>query len=189
MQDSKEYLETCQIEETVWRSKRSNFTKDELVVARGTENGIRGHFMAWECKEDRPECISWNGTVSWYPRMFWAEVEHRNTVTVMDFPEFLTEREPGQKSYNHDIGRSVIEHQGNYYLKLKPFLQEGKKIIYVPAVVTEKPDSFSAAVSYVQWFNENHRQIQKYGQLLSQSKKAKKRRRERLSQEIYKKIG
>ena len=107
----------------------------------------------------------------------------------MDFPEFLTEREPGQKSYNHDIGRSVIEHQGNYYLKLKPFLQEGKKIIYVPAVVTEKPDSFSAAVSYVQWFNENHRQIQKYGQLLSQSKKAKKRRRERLSQEIYKKIG
>ena len=189
MQDSNKYLETCQIKETVWRSKRTNIDNDELVVAKGTENGIKGHFMAWEVKQDRTECISWNGTVSWYPRMFWAEVEHKNTIAIMDFPEFLTEREPGQKFYNHDIGKTVIEDQGNYYLKLKPFLKEGKKTIYVPAVATQKPNSLSAAISYVQWFNENHRQITKYGSLLSQTKKAKKRRKERLAQQIYKKIG
>jgi len=189
MQDNKEYLETCQIESTVWRSKRTNFTNDELVVAKGTENGIKGHFMAWECKENRPECISWNGTVSWYPRMFWAEVNHKNSIVIMDFPDFLTERVPSQKSYYHNIGRTVIEHEGNYYLKLKPFAEENENRVFVPAVATDKPDSKSAAISYVQWFNENHRQITKYGHLLSQTKKAKKRRRERLQQKIYKKIG
>ena len=111
------------------------------------------------------------------------------TLNVCHVPEFLTEREPGQKFYNHDVGKTVIENQGNYYLKLKPFLKEGNKTVYVPAVATQKPNSLSAAISYVQWFNENHRQITKYGSLLSQTKKAKKRRRERLEQQIYKKIG
>ena len=58
MQDNNKYLETCQIKETVWRSKRTNIDNDELVVAKGTDNGIEGHFMAWEVKQDRTECIS-----------------------------------------------------------------------------------------------------------------------------------
>jgi hypothetical protein len=185
MQDNQEYLETCQIEQTVWRSKRINSNNDELVVARGTDSGKPGYFMAWEVKEERPECISWNGKCCWYPRMFWADIDYENSVVVMDFPEFLCEEEPSQKSYYHKIGSTVIFHNDNYYLKLKPF----DKDKFIPVVKTDRPDSFSAAVSYVQWFNENHKQISKHGKLLSQTKKAKKRRRNRLEAQIYKKLG
>jgi len=98
MQD-KQYLTDCHIETTVWRSKRLNQLNDELVVARGTDKGISGHFMAWEIKENRPgESISWNGTVSWYPRMFWAEQDIKDSIQVIGQHEFLTHRVPAQKN-------------------------------------------------------------------------------------------
>lgn len=189
MQD-KQYLTDCHIEITVWRSKRLNQLNDELVVARGTDKGISGHFMAWEIKENRPgESISWNGTVSWYPRMFWAEQDIKNSIQIIGHHEFLTERVPAQKTHNHIIGKTVIEHNGDYYVKLRPFTEQQDKITYIPILETDMPNSYSAAVKYVQWFNENNRQIVKYGKLCSQSKKAKKRRSRRLIQRNLQKFS
>lgn len=188
MQD-KEYLTDCHIETTVWRSKRLNQLNDELVVARGTDKGISGHFMAWEIKEKRSESISWNGTVSWYPRMFWADQHIKKSIQILGQHEFLTQRVPAQKTHNHIIGKTVIEHNGEYYVKLRPYSENNDNVVYVPILETDQPDSYSAAVNYVQWFNENHRQIVKYGKLCSQSKKAKKRRAQRLLQRNLQKFS
>ena len=46
------YKKNCEVIETVWRSSRLNEGGDELVVAKGIQDGKTGYFMAWEVKEN-----------------------------------------------------------------------------------------------------------------------------------------
>ena len=50
-------------------------------------------------------------------------------------------------------------------------------------------DAYSLAVSYVQWFNENHRQLITHDRLLSSAKKARRRRRARMERKLHNKFG
>ena len=182
------YKETCVIEKTVWRSTRTNPKGDELVVAAGKYKNRTGYFMAWETTENRPECISWNGKTSWYPRMFWLYVKPQKSLLVQTELEVLDERVPGEKSYWHKT-KDLIEKDGEYYVKLKLYKENEHGVpIYKPSTVTDRPDSLSQAISYVQWFNENHRQLSQHKRLLSQKKKAKSRRRKRLNKRLLSKI-
>tara|TARA_B100001094_G_scaffold48436_1_gene43814 strand:- start:2246 stop:2827 length:582 start_codon:yes stop_codon:yes gene_type:complete len=187
------YKTACKIEATVWRSSRLNDTKDELVVARGTYSDKPGYFMAWESKEERAETISWNGTVSWYPRMFWENIDGKNNILILDDPEFLEQRTPGQKSYWHNVNKSggnVIEQDGQLYVKLSPFTFNLDGVLtYKANVKSDSLDAFSRAVTYVQWFNENNRQLTKYGKLLNSNKKARQRRKKRLEQKLRVRLG
>ena len=187
------YKTACKIEETVWRSSRFNDTKDELVVARGTYSDKSGYFMAWESKEERAETISWNGKNSWYPRMFWENINGHNNILILDDPEFLEQRSPGQKSYWHQINKSggnVIEQDGELYVRLAPFTENKDGILtYKANVRSDSLDAFSRAVTYVQWFNENNRQLTKYGKLLNSNKKARQRRKKRLEKTLRHRLG
>jgi hypothetical protein len=186
------YKTACNIEETVWRSSRFNTTGDELVVARGTYSDKSGYFMAWEATEDRPETICWNEKNSWFPRMFWENVTHQNSILVLNEPEFLEQRAPGQKSYWHRVNKDggvVIEHNGELYMKLTPFTTNKDNIqLYRPNIKSDNLDAFSRAVSYVQWFNENHRQLTKFGKLLNNNKKARQRRKKRLEKALRQRL-
>ena len=187
------YKTACKIQETVWRSSRFNDTKDELVVARGTYSDKPGYFMAWESKEERAETICWNGKVSWYPRMFWENIDGKNNILILDDPEFLEQRTPGQKSYWHSInktGGNVIEQDGQLYVKLSPFTDNLDGVLtYKANIKSDNLDAFSRAVTYVQWFNENNRQLTKYGKLLNSNKKARQRRKKRLEQKLRVRLG
>jgi hypothetical protein len=186
------YKTACKISETVWRSARFNLQGDELVVARGTYSDKSGYFMAWEAKEDRPETISWNKKYSWFPRMFWEITEHQNNVLILDDPEFLEQRKPGQKSYWHRINKSggnVIKHDGELYVRLAPFTtNRDNELVYKANVKSNNSDAFSRAVSYIQWFNENHRQLTKFGKLLNSNKKARQRRKKRLEKTLRQRL-
>ena len=186
------YKTACKIEETVWRSSRFNPQGDELVVARGTYSDKPGYFMAWEAKEERPETISWNETYSWFPRMFWEIIDYKNNVLVIDEPEFLEQRTPSQKSYWHQVGKSggnIIEKDGELYVRLAPFTtNKDNKLVYKANVRSDNSDAFSRAVTYVQWFNENHRQLTKYGKLLNTNKKARQRRKRRLEKTLRQRL-
>jgi len=182
------YLETCAIEKTVWRSSRTNPKGDELVVASGKYKNRSGYFMAWETKENRRECISWNGKNSWYPRMFWLYVKPKNSILIQDELEVLNERVPGEKHHWHKT-KDLLEKNGEYYVKLRLYkVNEQDVEIYKPAITTDRPDALSQAINYVQWFNENHRQLSKHKRLLSQKKKAKSRRRKRLTKKLMAKM-
>ena len=65
--------EEYKIEKTVWRSGRKNDFGDELVVTEGYVNNQFAYIMAWEVNTERPETVSWNGEVSWFPRMYWID--------------------------------------------------------------------------------------------------------------------
>ena len=98
------HLEDCKVKKTLWKSGRLNEAGDELVVAFGTQLNKPGYFMAWEVKKERPECVSWNGKVNWYPRMFWEDLpNHKAKVMVLDFPEIFQETSPAQKTYYHAL--------------------------------------------------------------------------------------
>jgi hypothetical protein len=186
------YKTACKIEATVWRSSRRNPTGDELVVARGTYSEKPGYFMAWEASNERPETISWNETNSWYPRMFWENVEHKNNVLVIDEPEFLEQRTPAQKSYWHQTnsqGSNIIERDGEFYIRLAPFhTNKDNELVYKPNVRSDNADALSRAITYVQWFNENQRQLTKFGRLLNVNKKAHKRRKKRLEKTLRQRL-
>ena len=186
------HLEDCKIEKSLWRSGRFNDDGDELVVAFGTQLDKPGYFMAWEVKQKRPECVSWNGKVNWYPRMFWEDLpNHTSKVMVLDFPEIFQEMSPAQKTYYHTLNDTVIEHDGEYYIKLEKHHVDpiSEKPIYVPALKTIDKDAYSLAVSYVQWFNENHRQLITHDRLLSSAKKARRRRKARMERKLHNKFG
>ena len=178
------YKKNCEIIETVWRSSRTNDGGDELVVAKGTQEGKAGYFMAWEVKENRGECISWNGKVSWYPRMFWEHITPKNKILVEGELELLEQRVPAVKRYWHDAD-TLIEHEGQHYIRVIPFTTSKEdETVYKPQVGNEHLDAMSRAIEYVQWFNENHRQLKSYDKLLSKSKKARKRRKLRLRKRL-----
>lgn len=179
------YKTECSIIETVWRSSRLNDGGDELVVASGVQSGKKGYFMAWEVAEDRGECISWNGKVSWYPRMFWEYVEPDNSLLIEAENEILTQLVPGTKRFWINKNNLLKESDEVFYVKLVPSTtNENGQIIYKPNVQEGSLDTLSKAIEYVQWFNENHRQLLKYDKLLSKSKKARKRRAKRLNKRL-----
>ena len=179
------YKTECSIIETVWRSSRLNDGGDELVVASGVQSGKKGYFMAWEVAEDRGECISWNGKVSWYPRMFWEYVESKNSLLVESENEILTQLVPGTKRFWIDKKDLLKESEDVFYIKLVPSTtNENGQVIYKPNVQEGSLDTLSRAIEYVQWFNENHRQLLKYDKLLSKSKRARKRRAKRLNKRL-----
>ena len=178
------YKKNCAITETVWRSSRINDDGDELVVARGTQEGKPGYFMAWEVKEDRRECISWNGKFSWYPRMFWEFIKPNNKILLEGEVETIEQRVPATKRSWHD-SETIIEHEGQHYIRVIPFTEnKDGVVVHKPQVNHKDLDAMSRAIEYVQWFNENHRQLKNYDRLLSTSKKAKKRRRLRLRKRL-----
>ena len=74
------YKADCDISHTVWRSGRLNVHGDELVVARGTNRGTTGYFMALEVEADKTETISWDGYKSYFPRYFWPDEFPEGTV-------------------------------------------------------------------------------------------------------------
>jgi hypothetical protein len=179
------YKKDCSVVETVWRSSRLNESGDELVVASGVQSGKKGYFMAWEVTEDRGECISWNGKVSWYPRMFWEYIEPVDSILVEDDNEVLSQLVPGKKRYWIKKQDLMKESDEVFYIKVVPSsTNEEGKLIYRPHIKNNNLDALGRAIQYVQWFNENHRQLLKYDKLLSKSKKARKRRNKRLEKRL-----
>ena len=73
------------IEKTVWRPVKNH--GDELVVAEGTVNTERAFIMAWEVKADRPETVSWNGKVSYFPRMHWLDQIPADHIKIYNYQE------------------------------------------------------------------------------------------------------
>lgn len=158
------------ITETVWRSGRKNNFEDELVVAEGTVNSQPAYIMAWEVKQNRPECVCWNGEVAYFPRMFWEDVVPPGYIKVYnhaDEKEYMIKKD---KQYH------VIDEQ----VYVRYFPEENTKV-HQPQFInaTDTPSAKTKAIEYVLWFNENQRQLDSYNRLLSTSKQAKKRRRRR----------
>ena len=165
--------EDYDIEKTVWRSGRKNAYGDELVVAKATVNDKPCYLMAWEIPEDRTETICWNGSVSWFPRMHWEDVVPRNCIKILntdDGHEYIIKKD---KHYQ------VIDNQ--IYIRLD---KENDTLRYYPSYlnIIYNPSAKTKAIKYVQWFNENQRQLDTHGKLLSTSKQARKRRRRRAKQ-------
>jgi hypothetical protein len=167
--------EKYNIVQTVWRSGRKNGFGDELVVAEGTVNDEPCYVMAWEVAQDRPECVSWNGKVSWFPRMYWLDIIPNNHIKVFNYlegKEYLIKK---------DKHFSVID--GEINVKFK---QDENSQIYHPSFsnVLYNSSAKTKAIEYVLWFNENQRQIDTHDRLLSTSKQARKRRRLRAQKRI-----
>tara|TARA_B100000941_G_C28347162_1_gene469887 strand:+ start:33 stop:563 length:531 start_codon:yes stop_codon:yes gene_type:complete len=162
--------ENYTIKKTVWRSGRKNNFGDELVVAEGEVNDQYAFIMAWEVTQDRPECVSWNGKVSWFPRMYWADVIPPNHIKVTNWPS--------GKEYYIKKEKHFTEIDGEVYIK---FNEDENNKLYHPsfADITYNPSAKTKAINYVEWFNENQRQLDTYNRLLSTSKQARKRRRKR----------
>ena len=168
------------IQKTVWRSGRKNPYGDELVVAEGTVNTERAFIMAWEVKADRPETVSWNGKVSYFPRMHWLDqipVDHIKIYNYLDNNEYHIKKDKHYK---------VID--GDVYVK---FTVDENNNLHHPTFtnVTYNPSAKTKAINYVLWFNENARQLDTYNRLLSTSKQARKRRRRREKISLEKQIN
>jgi hypothetical protein len=74
-------------------------------------------------------------------------------------------------------------------VRLAPFTtNKDNKLVYKANVRSDNSDAFSRAVTYVQWFNENHRQLTKYGKLLNTNKKARQRRKRRLEKTLRQRL-
>ena len=161
------------IKKTVWRSGRKNPYGDELVVAEGTVNTKQAFIMAWEVTADRPETVSWNGKVSYFPRMHWIDeipVDHIKIYNYLDNSEYHIKNDKHYK---------VID--GDVYVK---FTVDENNKLYHPTFtnITYNPSAKTKAINYVKWFNENQKQLDTYNRLLSTSKQARKRRRRRARQ-------
>jgi len=163
------------ITRTVWRSGRVNNFGDELVVAEGLVNSNPSFIMAWEVTKNRPECVSWDGKIAYFPRMFWEDIVPKNYIKVYNHAE--------EKYYliKEDKHYQVID--GDVYIKYK---EEEKTKIYQPLFINvlNVPSALTKAIAYVQWFNENQRQLDTHDRLLSLSKQARKRRRKRAEYKI-----
>lgn len=167
--------ENYTIVQTVWRSGRKNNFGDELVVAEGTIDDAPCYIMAWEVPQDRPECISWNGKVSWFPRMHWIDRLPPNHIKIYN-------KSNGNEYYiKKDKHFIVID--GETYIK---YMQDENNGIYNPSYesVIYNPSAKTRAIEYVLWFNENQRQLDTHGRLLSTTKQAKKRRRKRSQKQV-----
>lgn len=167
--------ENYTIEKTVWRSGRKNNFGDELVVAQGKIDNDPCYVMAWEVTQDRPECVSWNGKRSWFPRMHWIDRTPPNHIKVRNYPS-------GNDYYiKKDKHFTVID--GEIYIK---YMQDENDSLYHPYYtnIVYNPAAKTRAIEYVTWFNENQRQLDNYDRLLSTSKQAKKRRRLRSQKQI-----
>ena len=168
------------IKTTVWRSGRKNPYGDELVVAKGLVNKKPCYIMAWEVKSDRPETVSWNGKVSWFPRMYWIDKIPPNHIKIKNYPS--------GKEYYIKKDKHFIEIDGEVYIKYR---EDENNNLYHPlyANITYNPSALSKAINYVSWFNENQRQLDTYDRLLSTSKQARKRRRRRANKTMQKKVN
>ena len=168
------------IEKTVWRSGRKNPYGDELVVAEGTVNDQPCYVMAWEVRVDRPETVSWNGTVSYFPRMHWIDEIPPNHIKIYNYAE--------DKEYLIKKDKHYTVNDGSVYIK---FNKDTNNDLYHPVFtnVTYNPSAKSKAINYVLWFNENAKQLDMYNRLLSTSKQARKRRRRRARQTLEKQIN
>ena len=159
------------VKKTVWRSGRKNPYGDELVVAEGTVNNKQAFIMAWEVKAERPETVSWNGKVSYFPRMHWIDeipADHIKVYNYLDNDEYHIKNDKHYK---------VID--GDVYIK---FTVDEDNQLHHPTFTNVKynPSAKTKAINYVKWFNENQKQLDEHGRLLSTSKQARKRRRRRL---------
>tara|TARA_B100000989_G_C19517564_1_gene462437 strand:- start:1798 stop:2337 length:540 start_codon:yes stop_codon:yes gene_type:complete len=161
------------IEKTVWRSGRKNPYGDELVVAQGKVNNKKAFVMAWEVKANRPETVSWNGDVSYFPRMHWLDEIPADHIKIYNYQE--------DKEYHikNDKHYKVID--GDVYIK---FNKDENNNLQHPSFlsITYNPSAKTKAINYVLWFNENQKQLDEYSRLLSTSKQARKRRRRRAYQ-------
>ncbi len=165
---------------TVWRSGRKNDFGDELVVTQGNVNLKLAYIMAWEVNENRPECVCWNGTVAYFPRMFWLDSIPKNFIKVYNHSE--------EKHYLIEKDKHYTINEDGIYVKYNK--EEGTDV-YQPQFinVTKNPSALTQAIEYVLWFNENQRQLDTYNRLLSTSKQARKRRRNRASKTVEKQIN
>ena len=163
------------IQKTVWRSGRKNPYGDELVVAEGTVNNERAFIMAWEVKADRHETVSWNGKVSYFPRMHWLDEIPADHIKIYNYQD--------NKEYHikNDKHYKVID--GDVYVK---FNKDENNNLHHPSFlsITYNTSAKTKAINYVLWFNENQKQLDTYNRLLSTSKQARKRRRERAQKRI-----
>lgn len=163
------------IEKTVWRSGRKNDFGDELVVTQGYVNNQFSYIMAWEVTAERPETVSWNGEVSWFPRMYWVDRIPPNHIKVRNHPSGLDYYIKKHKHFK------VIDDE--VYIK---YTQDEDDNLYHPTYtnIIYNASAKTRAIKYVLWFNENQRQLDTYNRLLSTSKQAKKRRRKRANKEV-----
>lgn len=172
--------ENYAIEKTVWRSGRKNPYGDELVVAEGTVDNQPCYVMAWEVRVDRPETVSWNGTVSYFPRMHWLDEIPAGHIKIYNYTE--------DKEYfiKKDKHYQVID--GEVFIK---YNKDQQNNLYHPAFanITYNPSAKTKAINYVLWFNENAKQLDMYNRLLSTSKQARKRRRRRARNSLEKQIN
>ena len=166
------------IEKTVWRSGRTNPFGDELIVAKGNVNDKPCYIMAWEVTANRPETVSWNGKVSYFPRMFWEDVIPPNHIKIRNPSSGL--------EYFIKKDRHFTEIDGEVYIK---YMEDEETHLNHPTYVniTYNPSAKTKAIQYVLWFNENQRQLDTYNRLLSTSKQARKRRRKRAKNSLNKK--
>lgn len=168
------------IEKTVWRSGRKNDFNDELVVVKGTTHDKPCYIMAWEVKADRPETICWNGKVSYFPRMHWIDEVPPGHIKIYNYTE--------EKEYHLKKNKHYTIQDGEVYIK---YNKDERDNLYHPsfANVTYNPSAKTKAIQYVQWFNENQKQLDTYGRLLSTSKQARKRRKRRAKISLEKQIN
>jgi hypothetical protein len=167
------------IEKTVWRSGRKNSYNDELVVAKGTVNNQPCYVMAWEVGADRPETVSWNGKVSYFPRMHWLDEIPAGYIKIYNYTE--------DKEFFIKKDKHYILQDNDVYVKFN----KDTNNLYHPSFtnITYNPAAKTKAINYVMWFNENAKQLDIYKRLLSTSKQARKRRRKRAKKSLEKQIN
>ena len=171
------YKADCDINHTVWRSGRLNAHGDELVVARCSNRVISGYFMAGEVEADKTETISWDGYKSYFPRYFWPDEFPEGTVPVVQVDDDCLD-------YNVKIGKDIIAHKGNYYIKLKKVSHTDPSFTPVDVDYKKNGTAKTKAIQYVRWFNDQNRQLNKHDRLLSQTPKARNRRNKRKNKRI-----
>ena len=88
--------------------------------------------------------------------------------------------------FKHTEGLHEDHHTGEEEEVVEEVVEEKGTKIYQPQFiqVTRSPSAKSKAIAYVRWFNENQRQLDEHGRLLSLSKQARKRRRKRANYKI-----
>ena len=79
--------------------------------------------------------------------------------------------------------KHYITIDGEVYIK---YVQDENDSLYNPSYdnIVYNPSAKTRAIEYVLWFNENQRQLDMHGRLLSTTKQAKKRRRIRSQKQV-----
>mgnify|MGYP005691083633 FL=1 len=116
--------------------------------------------------------------------MFWEFIKPTGRILVEGELDVTGQRVPAVKRSWHD-SETIFVKDGISYLRLIPYqISKDGEQVYKPQVNQNNLDAMSRAIEYVQWFNENHRQLKNYDKLLSTSKKARKRRKLRLRKRL-----